>query len=104
MSDERIVQCVGIPWYQREQWDRLKHTLQDADVLPHSYDDWFEQAQGQLESLEAEGMLPVKAYIDPDTFPAFCCARGLKIDAAARNEFANRVAYQEYVSRYRKAG
>lgn len=68
--------------------------MADRDILPLTYADWLGKAQKGFDDLRAQGIIAVKAYIDPDTFPDWCRARGLDINAKARMEYANLIAYQ----------
>lgn len=63
--------------------------MADADVLPPTFEKWFYRAEQLRGRLKKQGMVVEKVEIDPETFPAWCAARGLNVDAEARNAFAN---------------
>lgn len=90
------VRAVGLVWYRREHYARLRKLFEDGDKLPANFDKWLKLAEQTQQRYERDGFLTVKAYIDPDTFPAWCAARSLNVDARARMEFANHAAYREY--------
>ena len=91
-----VVRATGIPWYRREDWDALKRILEDSDKLHDSFDDWRKAAGGLENHLRSQGHVVERAYIDPDTFPDWCRSRGLNVDAHARTEFANSVAFAKH--------
>jgi len=93
LSDELHIEIVGIVWYRRDQYELAKTIMVDGANLPPTYSAWLHAAQQVVERVKGAGKTPVRAYIDPATFPIWCQARGLDINADARNQFANIVAY-----------
>jgi hypothetical protein len=83
------VSIVGIAWYKREDYERLKLLFTDGDKLHATYDDWLNGAERLLNQLRRDGQAFQKVYIDPDTFPGWCAARGLDVDAKARVRFSS---------------
>jgi hypothetical protein len=78
------VNVTGIAWYRREDYERLKEMFPDGDTLAYTYDDWLKTAQDLYDRLTKAGDIPVKAEIDPETFPEWCRARGMEMDGKAR--------------------
>lgn len=91
MVGERI-QRFGVPWYRPEDWNRLVALFEDADTLPHHYDDWLISAEMVVHLLSEQGVLAEKVNIDPIEFPKWCASRGLRPNARARMRFAGEVA------------
>lgn len=85
-------QAIGVPWYAREEYARLKRLFADGHRLPPTYDQWLADLQQALQQAEAQGQVAVKARIRLADFPAWCAERGLNVDANARLEFANEAA------------
>lgn len=88
------VQVIGFAWYKEADYQRLKAMFIDGNKLPATFLQWQDQAEQVFKRYFRQGKVCIKAYIDPDTFPAWCAARGLNIDAKARMEFANTEAYR----------
>ena len=88
------ISVVGIAWYRQEDYERLLSLFVDSNKLASTYEEWLKQAERLTDQLRRTGQAFQKVYIDPDTFPAWCAARGLNIDAKARIRFAN-----EFVAR-----
>lgn len=87
---------VGIPWYRREDWERLMEIFEDADILHDTFEDWRKDAGNTEGSLRRQGQIVVRAYIDPEAFPDWCRAKGVGIDAQARAQFASETASGEH--------
>jgi uncharacterized membrane protein len=92
MVDLRKVRAAGISWYRREDYPRILEIMEDAHVLPDTFDDWRKKAGGQESEWKSRGVVIVRAIIDPDTFPAWCRKEGLNVDAKARTAFASEFA------------
>lgn len=86
------VSAAGIPWYRREDYDRILRIMADADKLPRTYDQWLQQAERVERRCKASGMIVVRAIVDPDEFPRWCASRGLNVDAKARVAWGNHAA------------
>lgn len=82
------VQAIGWAWYSEADYDRLREMFVDGARLPGTFLQWQDQAEQGRKRLLREGKIVVKAYIDPDTFPAWCRANGHELDASARSMFA----------------
>ena len=92
----QIVRAVGIAWYHRQDYRRILDIMEDADILPASYDEWLKGAEAGERQLKRSGHTVVRAIIDPDEFPAWCRTRSLKIDAEGRVRWANEAAYRHF--------
>jgi hypothetical protein len=79
---------AGVPWFRREDYERVLAVLSDAASLPRSYDAWCERAEAKMRELENAGFTVIRAVIDPDEFPNWCRSRGLQTDWQGRREFA----------------
>ncbi|WP_366656588.1 hypothetical protein [Fodinicurvata sp. EGI_FJ10296] len=95
MSSHQI-QVVGVAWFRRDDWSKVKAIFVDSHKLHEAYDDWLAAAEQFYRRIEGQGMRVEKVYIDPDTFPEWCRARGLRINADARQEFAGFTVAQKY--------
>jgi len=90
--DRRQGLVVGLPWYDRADYERIREIMVDGQNLPASFDDW----QAKAQRLEAEqrrvGRTTVRAHIDPEQFVAWCAGDNRQVDAKARIAWANIVA------------
>lgn len=88
------VRAVGMVWYRREDYPAILRIMADADRLHATWSEWHKSAKHGRDHLRSQGHTVIEANIDPETFPAWCRARGLNVDAHARMEFANATAYE----------
>lgn len=79
-------------WYKEEHWSTLKEMFVDGDMLPASFSDWLQRAEQMKTDAEAAGDAVIKVYIDPDTFPQWCEAKGLPMNSEARSQLAIEIA------------
>ena len=90
MSDEPApTRIIGMVWYRESDFPRVLQLFGDADITTHNYERWLKDAQRIFDSFKREGYIVEKAYLDPDTFPAWCAERGIKADSRARDRFAD---------------
>jgi hypothetical protein len=69
---------VGLPWYERTDYRRLKTLFVEGERLPDTYDLWLEYAERTFQEVKARGQLPVKVPIIPAEFVEWCRGRGLR--------------------------
>jgi hypothetical protein len=81
-------EVTGIPWYEANTYDRILEVMEDACLLPDTYEKWLRGASDVLAHAEQNGDHPVKVTIDPDGFQEWCVAQGFGADSEARLEFA----------------
>ena len=74
---------VGVSWFRRKDYGRLKAMFKDGDKMPKVYDDWHPKVIELHHQLSANGFIVEKAYIDPETFPGWCLIRGMEMDVEA---------------------
>ena len=92
------IRAAGIAWFRPEDYDRCRQLFIDGDKLAETYQEWHRAAQRAFDQFTAAGHLVERAYLDPETFPAWCTARGLQIDANARMQFANEAVDRKYAN------
>lgn len=88
------VQIIGMSWYKAENFDRLRAMFEDGEKLHRTYKEWLVAAETGRRSFEAKGIRVFCVDIDPDEFPKWCKANGLKLNAEARNKYGSHIAVQ----------
>ncbi len=86
---EMTISATGILWYRtaKEYRDMLAIFV-DADILPDTYEDWLAKAEAVEKIKKAEGVRPIRAYIEPSNFSKWCADNGYDVDAHGRLDFA----------------
>jgi len=88
----------ALVWYKEEHWATLKEMFEDGDMLPASFDDWHTRAEKMKADAEAVGDAVIKVFIDPETFPEWCKAKGLPMNSEARSQLAIEMAQAQSFS------
>jgi hypothetical protein len=96
MNSGLPIRAIGIPWYELEDYERVKTVMEDGHLLPNVYSLWRLKAEQAERQLRRQGNLVVRAHLRADEFAAWCKSRGLNIDAKARTQFASDIALQEH--------
>jgi hypothetical protein len=78
---------IGLAWYTREAWQRLRELAADVDTLDDTYEDWERGALRAIRELEAVGRRPRKVPIDVDLLARWCQERHRPLDSGARAEY-----------------
>jgi len=85
-SESQLV--LGIAWYRRDQWSRLRELSLDADELEATYEEWLVWATERLEELKAKGVAAHKVDVDVEELLNWCWKNALPVAAPARAQFA----------------
>jgi hypothetical protein len=88
------VQIVGMAWYRTETFAQLRAMFEDGHKLHRTYKEWFAAAEGGRKKFESQGVRVVCVDIDPNQFPEWCKANGMKLNAEGRNKYASFIAYK----------
>ena len=78
---------VGVAWYQREQWARLRELAADAPALEEYYDEWVASAERTLTTVKAQGLTVERVTVDVDEMAEWCRRAGRPFDSEARSEY-----------------
>ncbi len=78
---------LGLAWYSREAWARLREVADDADALDDSYKAWERGAVQAIRGAATVGRHLHKVPIDIDSLISWCHERNRRIDSAARSEY-----------------
>jgi trans-aconitate methyltransferase len=78
---------LGIGFYKREQWQRLRDTAADSDILEPTYDEWLDVLDSSIEKIRAHGLEPELVDVDVEELLAFCKRKKLPNTGQARARF-----------------
>jgi len=82
-------QKIGVAWYSRDTWTRLRAVAPDPDGLENTYEEWLQIWYAAVARLRERGLSPGRADVDFDTFAGWCAAGGFALDSAARARFVS---------------
>lgn len=83
---------IGIPWYRRDNYRRIREVMADRDILPPTFDKWLGLAETAERRLRKEGHLVFRAPLDADEFVKWCRIKGCATDASARAAWGSQFA------------
>lgn len=92
-DDLMKISVVGVPWYGKGDYARLRASFADGARLHETYAEWSVAARATEAHLVAQGHRVVRVEIEPEDFTAWCSARSVAPDAEARLRYANEFAY-----------
>jgi hypothetical protein len=104
VTNQTPVTAIGMVWYRLEDYDAIRRIMADREKLPDTFSEWRMKAETGEKTLRRAGHIVVRAFIDPETFPDWCRARGLDIDTQARNRFAAEIAEETVERSHGEAG
>ena len=90
------IRAVAMVWYRAEDYSAVLRVMSDSDKLPATFEKWLFKAQKNEKEMRRKGYTVIRICIDPETFPDWCRARGLDVNANARNLFAAESAKEQY--------
>ena len=83
---EEVV-VMGVAWYRREQWQRLREISADGDELGATHEEWERNAEKSLREMLKAGMYPEKVEIDVEELLHWCNEQDRPVDAGARAQY-----------------
>ncbi len=92
----QTIQATGMVWYRAEDFGEIKALMEDGHLLHRTHAEWKNAAEQGEKSFGATGGRVYRATLIPADFRLWCNARGLKLNAHARNQFASEFAAHEY--------
>ena len=92
MGEQQIV--YSFAWFQPEEWQCLKETVEDPSTLDATYQEWRHNAENAIGELRANGEKVHKISIKVRKLLVWCESKGIKPDSKARSEYAASLAQQ----------
>jgi hypothetical protein len=92
-DDLMKISVVGVPWYRKGDYVRLRALFADGARLHETYAGWLAAARTTEAHLVGQGHRVIRVEIEPEAFVASCSAHDVVPDAKARMRYANEFAY-----------
>jgi len=90
--------AIGMAWYRRDEWDRLREVSSDADALEETWEEWRAVAEEKLRELRERGLRVEKVVVDVELLAKWCEEAGRTVDGAARSEYAAELLRQRHMT------
>jgi len=81
--------AIGIAWYHRHQWERMREVSENREKMAVLYDDWLKNAESQVKKFESSGTAVHKVYMDVDLLIAWAARHNVKINMHGRTLYTN---------------
>ena len=85
---------IGLPWYSREDYSRIRDMMIDRHNLAPTYDAWLAAAENNENVGRQAGLQISRTMIEPETFAKWCREKGLEPDSAARIKYVAEMGAQ----------
>lgn len=82
---------IGIGWYDRAEWTKLKQVAADSANLDETYEDWLRGAERTERELARGGLTIRRVMVKVDCLVAWCAVRQKPLNGAARAEYIQEV-------------
>lgn len=86
---------VAMPWYERDDFQKLWEVAHDRDEMPCSYEEWHRNAVAVMNAWLAHGRALEIVTIKPDEFLSWLDETGLPNTAASRLKYVEQRASQQ---------
>jgi len=91
---------IGIAWFKDEAtYRRALAIFTDPENMPASFEDWKALVGRECGLIKGSGNVALRVDIDPETFTAWCAARGYVANSQGRIALVNQVELE-----YQKTG
>jgi hypothetical protein len=87
---------VGVAWFREAEWDRLRASAADPEVLEESYAEWLKVVERSVRTLKEAGVIAEKVEVRVAELEEWCRKEGRLMDSAARSEFAALLLHRKY--------
>jgi len=87
MKKPKDTNHIGIAWYHRDQWQRLREVSTDVDKLEETYDQWLWWATKHIKEMTDAGMSIGKVHIDIERLIVRCEENGLEVNSSSRAQY-----------------
>jgi hypothetical protein len=79
--------ALGIAWYRREQWDRLRDVSVDSEFLEKTWDEWVANARERFIEMSIAGFRAERIDVDVERLIQWCRSNRRLLDGEARAEY-----------------
>jgi hypothetical protein len=78
---------IGLPWYRRDDYQRIREMMVDRHNLAPTYESWLAAAENNEAVGREAGLHVSRILIEPEAFARWCVGRNVEPDSAARRDY-----------------
>ena len=94
--EDRPPPAVGAYWIKEEDYPVLLRIFDDSHKMPRTWKEWLKIAEEMEQGLKAYGHVVERVHIDPNTFPDWCAAHGMRPGGEGRKKFVAAAVTERY--------
>ncbi len=79
---------MGVPFYQAEQWSRLKEIVADPESIEDAHGTWLAHFRKCEADMKRIGVLVKMVYVDVEDLASHCEQRGVSCTREYRAQYA----------------
>jgi hypothetical protein len=91
MNAKKDFSNVGIVWYTKEEWQKMKEISSDSERFENTFKEWEQMANKSLIDMKASGIVAQKVFIKTDEFIVWCKIHSLSFDASSRSKYITEI-------------
>ncbi len=84
--------AFALSWFEPEQWQELRATVDDLADLHDSYENWLADAERLVNRCSKQGQRVAKVRYEIAEWAAWCERHNLRKDGKARSQYAGELA------------
>ena len=87
MSNPKSFENVGVVWYTKDEWGKMKDICIDKERFEETYEDWEAMVARTVAEMKKAGLKAIKVYVTADEFRDWCAHYSYPMDASSRSRF-----------------
>lgn len=87
MNISKPHETVGIVWYTKEEWGKMKDICTDKERFEDTYEAWEAMVNRTIADMKKEGLICKKIFVDSEEFLSWCKSSSNPLDASSRSRF-----------------
>ena len=91
MNPKQSNSNIGIVWYTKEEWLKMKEISIDSQIFEKSFKEWEQMANKTLINMKTSGIVATKVFIKTDEFILWCKIHSLPLDASSRSYYVSEI-------------
>lgn len=91
MNGKNNIISVGMVWYTKGEWQKMKPIASDTEKLENTFKEWEEMADKSIRDMKRSGIVVKKVFIKTDEFITWCKIHSLPFNASSRSRYITEI-------------